>query len=95
MRQIGIKSTPYAHQVACFEMSKDRESFAIFSDMGTGKGLMCLMTAAHLYAAKKIKRVLVVAPCGCYRVWSDDEVPKHLSDDLPHRVAVWSSYATK
>jgi SNF2 family DNA or RNA helicase len=91
----GIKSTPYQHQWDCFNLSKDKEAFAIFSDLGTGKGLMVLMTAAYLYNAGKIKRLLVVAPKGCYCVWSEDEVPKHFGEALPYKIAKWSSYATK
>jgi SNF2 family DNA or RNA helicase len=90
----GIKSTPYKHQLDCFELSKDRRSYGIFSDMGTGKSIMCLMTAAHLYLTGKIKRLLVVAPHGCYMNWID-EVPKHLSEELPYKLAYWSSYSTK
>jgi SNF2 family DNA or RNA helicase len=91
----GIKSTPYQHQIDCFNVSKDRKSFAIFSDMGTGKCLMCLMTAAYLYLTGKIKRLLIVAPKGCYRTWVEDEVPKHLQENLPYKLAYWSSYSTK
>jgi SNF2 family DNA or RNA helicase len=89
--ECGIISTPYQHQWDCFSLSKDREAFAIFSDLGTGKCLMCLMTAGHLYNTGKIKRLLVVAPRGCYRVWPD-EVEKHLG--IATKVAVWSSYQT-
>ena len=93
-QETGIKSTPYQHQVDGFELSKDREAFGFFCEMGTGKTLMCLMTAAYLYRAGKIKRLLIVAPKGCYRVWFEEEVPKHLSEDLPYKVAYWSSYET-
>lgn len=95
MQSQGILSTPYQHQQSCFELSKDRKAFAIFSEMGTGKALMCLMTAAYLYNANKIKRLLVVAPKGCYGIWFDTEVPKHLDKNLPYKIAYWSSYQTK
>ena len=95
MDSIGVKSIPYEHQLQCFNLSKDREAFAIFTEQGTGKCLMVLMTAAHLYKTGKISRLCVVAPRGCYRVWSDDEVQKHLREDLPYRVAYWSSQTTK
>jgi SNF2 family DNA or RNA helicase len=63
--------------------------------MGLGKALMELMTAAYLYKAGKISRLLVVAPKGCYAVWFDNEVPKHLSENLPYKLAYWSSYSNK
>jgi len=94
-QELGIKSTPYRHQWDCFNLSKDRKVFGIFSEMGTGKSLMCLMTAAHLYLTGKIKRLLIVAPKGCYRSWTDSEIPAHLSEDLPYKLAYWSSYSTK
>ena len=93
--EIGIKSTPYQHQWDCFNASKDRTAFGIFSEQGTGKCLMCLMNATYLYKAGKIKRLLIIAPKGCYRVWSDDESGKHISDSVPTKVAFWSSYQTK
>jgi len=95
IKACGIVTDPREHQVACFDMSRERESFAIFSEQGTGKSLMALMTAAYLYRERKIGRVLIVAPRGCYRVFVDDEIPKHLSPLIPHKVAVWSSYQTK
>lgn len=91
----GIKSTPYEHQWTYHLLARDRLAFANFSQMGLGKCLMELMTAVHLYKSKKIGRLLIVAPKGCYATWFENEVPKHLSDDLPYKLAYWSSYSTK
>ena len=99
MEQIkGIKSTPRQHQWKYHSIARDRAAFANFSQMGLGKSLMELMTAAYLYKGGKIKRLLIVAPKGCYTTWfegEDSEVLKHLSADLPYKLAHWSSYSTK
>lgn len=90
----GILSTPRQHQLDCLRLTGDKKAWANFSDMGTGKTLMCLMTAVYLYKINKIKRILVVAPRGCYGSWYEDDIPKHLDPTLPYRTAYWSSYQT-
>lgn len=92
---IGIQTDPRQHQHDYFTRWKNEQACAVFSEMGTGKSLMCLMNAAYLYSVGKIKRVLVLAPKGCYRNWSDEEIPKHLRLDLPYKVAYWSSYSNR
>ena len=32
-----FKTEPFAHQLKAWELSKDKESFALFMEMGTGK----------------------------------------------------------
>jgi SNF2 family DNA or RNA helicase len=91
----GILSTPFQHQADCFNLSKDRRAFALFLDLGLGKSLVVLATAAHLYLEKKIKRLLILAPHGCYRNYDEIEVPRHLDPALPYKVAYWDSYQTK
>jgi len=91
----GWLSTPYQHQLDCFYIAKDRRSFAYFMDLGTGKSLAGLMNATYLYVENKIDAMVIVAPAGMYRSWSDVEIPKHISKDLPYKVAAWSSSAKK
>lgn len=77
-----FKTKPYPHQLAAWKQSKDREFFALFMMYGTGKSKVLIDTAAHLFTEKKIDGVLVVAPKGVYRNWSEKEIPEHLCDDI-------------
>ena len=94
-QKYGWLSTPMQHQLDCFSISKDRRSYAYFMDLGTGKSFTGLMNATYLYVENKIDAMVIVAPAGMYRSWSDVEIPKHVSPDLPYKVAAWSSAPRK
>lgn len=87
-----FKTTPYKHQLDCFNLSKDRDVFALFMEMGTGKSKVILDTAGYLFLTGKINGLVIVAPKGAYLNWIDDEIPKHMSEAVPVRIAHWSSY---
>jgi SNF2 family DNA or RNA helicase len=73
-----------------------QESYAFFMDMGTGKSKTFIDNAGILFCQQKIDGVLVIAPKGVYRNWSDIEIPKHFPDHLHRRVTYWrGSGATK
>jgi SNF2 family DNA or RNA helicase len=91
----GWLSTPMQHQLDCFNLAKDKRAYAYFMDLGTGKSFAGLMNATYLYVENKIDAMVIVAPAGMYRSWSDVEIPKHVSRDLPYKVAAWSSAAKK
>ena len=74
---IHIKSKPYDHQQRIWEVSRDLESYGIFAEMGTGKTLISIATAAWLYEKGEVDGVLVVAPNGVHRNWMEDEIPIH------------------
>ena len=44
-----FKTKPYAHQLDALEASWDKENFAYFMEMGTGKSKVLLDNAAVLY----------------------------------------------
>ncbi len=75
-----FKTTPFAHQLAEFERSRDAEARAIFWEQGTGKSKLTIDTAAWLYLAGKINAVVVVAPNGVHRNWVENEIPDHTPD---------------
>jgi SNF2 family DNA or RNA helicase len=75
-----FKTTPRAHQAKAFELSADRESFALFMEMGTGKTKIAIDTAAHLYSNGRIDAVVVLAPNGVHRNWVLNEIPLHCPD---------------
>jgi hypothetical protein len=44
-----------------------------------------------LYDNGKINGVLIVAPKGVYKNWSDSEIPTHMVDHIEKNVVVWQS----
>ena len=49
-----FKTKPYEHQLRCIRSSWDKENFAYFMEMGTGKSKVLLDNAAMLYDKGKI-----------------------------------------
>jgi len=90
-----FKTKPYAHQLKALEMSWNKEVFAYFMEMGTGKSKVLLDNIAMLYDKGKINGVLIVAPKGVYKNWYDSEIPIHLPDHINSNVVLWKSLITK
>jgi len=85
------KSKPFAHQKKALEMSWDKEVFAYFMEMGTGKSKVLIDNIAMLYNAGKINGALIVAPKGVYKNWFDQEIPNHMPDYIPKKVGLWKT----
>jgi SNF2 family DNA or RNA helicase len=90
-----FKTKPYAHQLKALEMSWNKEVFAYFMEMGTGKSKVLLDNIAMLYDKGKIDSVLIVAPKGVYKNWYDSEIPAHLAEHISSNVVLWKSLITK
>ena len=61
-----FKTQPYKHQLDALQDSWDKENFAYFMEMGTGKSKVLLDNAAMLYDKGKINGLLIIAPKGVY-----------------------------
>ena len=83
------KSKPFAHQSKALEMSWDKEVFAYFMEMGTGKSKVLIDNIAVLYNAGKIDGALIIAPKGVYKNWFDSEIPNHMPDYIEKKVGLW------
>ena len=90
-----FKTKPYAHQLKALEMSWNKEVFAYFMEMGTGKSKVLLDNVAMLFDKGKIDSVLIVAPKGVYRNWHESEIPEHLPKHIDRNVVLWKSLTTK
>ena len=90
-----FKTRPYAHQLKALEMSWNKEVFAYFMEMGTGKSKVLLDNVAMLFDKGKINSVLIVAPKGVYKNWYDSEIPEHLPKHINRNVVLWRSLITK
>jgi len=90
-----FKTKPYAHQLKALEMSWNKEVFAYFMEMGTGKSKVLLDNVAMLFDKGKINSVLIVAPKGVYKNWFDSEIPEHMPTHIERNVVLWKSLITK
>lgn len=93
--EYAFKTRPYEHQLNCWRLSKDKESFAFFMEMGTGKSKVFVDTAAYQYDKGQINGVLVVAPKGCYMDWYDDHFPLHMPEHIKYEMAYWTASPKK
>jgi SNF2 family DNA or RNA helicase len=86
-----FKTKPYKHQLDALEASWDKENFAYFMEMGTGKSKVLLDNAAMLYDKGQINGLLLIAPKGVYKNWYDQEVPIHLPDHIYKKMVLWKT----
>ena len=90
-----FKTKPYAHQLKALEMSWNKEVFAYFMEMGTGKSKVLLDNIAMLYDKGKINGALIIAPKGVYKNWYDAEIPVHLVNHIQKKVVLWQAMINK
>ena len=86
-----FKTKPYAHQLKALEMSWNKEVFAYFMEMGTGKSKVLLDNISMLYDKGKINGALIIAPKGVYKNWFDAEIPTHLVNHINKKVILWQA----
>ena len=86
-----FKTKPYAHQLKALEMSWNKEVFAYFMEMGTGKSKVLLDNISMLYDKGKINGALIIAPKGVYKNWYDAEIPTHLVNHINKEVVLWQA----
>ena len=90
-----FKTEPYEHQKDALKKCWNKEAFAIFAEMGTGKTKIALDNACILYNKGKIDRLLVVAPKGTYMNWVDQEIPTHVPDYIEKDILAWRPNITE
>lgn len=86
-----FKLPPYAHQKECLTVSWNKEYFGYLMEMGTGKSKTLIDNVGILYFCKMINAWLCIAPKGVYMNWVNKEIPEHLPDYIPRRVAFWTA----
>ena len=90
-----FKTKPYAHQLKALEMSCDKEVFAYFMEMGTGKSKVLIDNMSMLYDKGKINGVVIVAPKGVYKTWYETELPTHMAKHVEYVSVLWQSNINK
>ena len=86
-----FKTKPYQHQLDTLKDSWDKENFAYFMEMGTGKSKVLLDNAAVLYDKGLINGLLLIAPKGVYKNWYDSEIPTHLPNHIFKKTVLWKT----
>ena len=90
-----FKTKPYAHQLKALEKSWDKEAYAYFMEMGTGKSKVLIDNLAMLYDKGKVNGALIVAPKGVVGTWYNNELPDHLSDHIDNKTVLWQAMINK
>jgi|TARA_R110002126_G_scaffold43726_3_gene125373 SNF2 family DNA or RNA helicase len=90
-----FKTKPYAHQLLALEKSWNKETYAYFMEMGTGKTKVLIDNAAMLYDKGKIDGLLIIAPKGVIGTWYDQELPTHLPNHIENATVLWQANITK
>ena len=86
-----FKTKPYAHQLKALEMSWNKEIFAYFMEMGTGKSKVLIDNISMLYDKGKINAALIIAPKGVVKTWYEQEIPAHMVDHVDKKVILWQA----
>jgi SNF2 family DNA or RNA helicase len=90
-----FKTKPYAHQLTALEKSWNKENYAYFMEMGTGKTKVLIDNVAMLYDKGKIDGVLIIAPKGVVKTWYEQELPIHLPNHIENVSVLWQPNITK
>jgi SNF2 family DNA or RNA helicase len=90
-----FKTKPYAHQLTALEKSWNKETYAYFMEMGTGKTKVLIDNLAILYDKGAVNGALIVAPKGVVGTWYKQEIPTHLPNHIKNVSILWQANITK
>ena len=86
---------PYKHQLTALENSWNKETYAYFMEMGTGKTKVLIDNMSMLYDKGKIDSALIIAPKGVVKTWYEQELPTHLPKHIENVTVLWQSNINK
>jgi SNF2 family DNA or RNA helicase len=90
-----FKMKPYKHQLTALEKSWNKETYAYFMEMGTGKTKVLIDNMSMLYDKGKIDGALIIAPKGVVKTWYEQELPTHLPKHIENVTVLWQPNITK
>jgi SNF2 family DNA or RNA helicase len=64
-----IRTKPFKHQIAAFNMALNLPAAALLMEQGTGKSLTAIAIAGRRFLRGEIQRCLIVAPASVVPVW--------------------------
>ena len=89
MWKYPYKTKPYEHQRNALNESAEKNNWAYFMEMGTGKTKVTIDNIAFLYLQRKITSVLIIAPKSVYTNW-ETEIQIHMPEVLKHSIYKWN-----
>jgi len=90
------KVAPWRHQEIAFNISRDREAFALLMEQRTGKSKVLIDTCAWSYAKGRIGGLLMLAPNGVHEDWVNEYFPTHWPEWAGEPViALWNGKLRK
>ena len=95
MIKYKFKTKPYKHQLTALDKSWDKDEYALFMEMGTGKSKVLIDNIAMLYDKGKINSAIIIAPKGVYRNWYSQEIPTHMPSHVPYKTVLWTATTSK
>jgi SNF2 family DNA or RNA helicase len=95
IRNYRFKTKPYEHQLVALEKSWDKEEYAYFMEMGTGKSKVLIDNIGILYDKGKINAAMIIAPKGVYRNWLSSEIPTHMPSHIQYKSVLWTASTSK
>lgn len=95
MTKFKFKHDPYPHQLATLGKMWNKEEYALWWQMGSGKTKAIIDNIAILYEQGLIEGAIIIAPKGVYRNWSDNEIPTHMPDRIDVDTVVWTPSKTR
>lgn len=87
-----IKTKPFRHQVAAYNMALNLPAAGLLMEQGTGKSLTSIAIIGRRFLRGEIQRCLVVAPASVVPVWPKEFA---LHADFPHEVLALEGPVTK
>jgi len=90
-----FKLKPYKHQLTALEKSWNKQTYAYFMEMGTGKTKVLIDNMSMLYDKGKIDGALIIAPKGVVKTWYEQELPTHLPKHIENVTVLWQPNITK
>ena len=83
------KTLPYEHQRNALKESAEKNSWAYFMEMGTGKTKVTIDNIAFLFLQRKIYASLIIAPKSVYTNW-ESEIETHMPDIVKYKIYKWN-----
>ena len=90
-----FKTKPYQHHLDALEISWNKEVYAYFMEMGTGKTKVLIDNMSMLYDKGKIDGALIIAPKGVVGTWYEQELPTHLVNHVENVTILWQPNISK
>lgn len=92
LEPMPIKTKPFKHQIAAYNMALMLPNAGLLMEQGTGKSLTSIAIAGRRFLRGEIQRCLVVAPASVVPVWPKEFA---LHANFPHEVLALEGPVTK